>query len=74
MQYIYRLSDVQCDKKNAKDSIFDHFRLIMGDDGGHNKDGGFVPRVNQLDAETLDQELVTIFKNGIISSFKYFLR
>jgi len=46
----------------------------MGDDGGHNKDGGFVPRVNQLDAETLDQELVTIFKNGIISSFKYFLR
>ncbi|XP_023335548.1 peroxisome biogenesis factor 2 [Eurytemora carolleeae] len=34
----------------------------------------FVPRVNQLDAEELDQEILNIFKGGLQNAFKYFLR
>ena len=44
------------------------YRLKM--EGNEN----FVPRVNQLDAEELDQEIMNIFKGGFQNAFKYFLR
>ena len=33
-----------------------------------------VPRINQLDAATLDEELFTSFSQKIADAFKYFLR
>ena len=39
------------------------------DDGG-----SYVPRVNQLDADELDQEILSIFKGGLQNAFKYFIR
>ena len=33
-----------------------------------------VPRINQLDAATLDEELFTSFSHKIGDAFKYFLR
>ena len=33
-----------------------------------------VPRINQLDAATLDEELFTSFSQKIGDAFKYFLR
>ena len=34
----------------------------------------FVPRINQLDAGALDQEIFEILKTGLQNAFKYFLR
>ena len=36
--------------------------------------GGHVPRINQLDAATLDEELLSSFHEQISEAFKYFLR
>ena len=36
--------------------------------------GNFVPRVNQLDAGALDDEVLGILKTGLQNAFKYFLR
>ena len=35
---------------------------------------GHVPRINQLDSEYLDTEIVKIFNNHLQQAFKYFLR
>ena len=36
--------------------------------------GGHVPRINQLDAATLDEELLSSFHEQISEAFRYFLR
>ena len=33
-----------------------------------------VPRINQLDAATLDEEIFSIFNKKLSDAFKYFLR
>jgi len=39
-----------------------------------NDTSNFVPRINQLDAATLDDELFSMFHNKLTQAFKYFLR
>ena len=34
----------------------------------------YVPRINQLDAETLDEEFISDFNDQISNAFKLFLR
>ena len=34
----------------------------------------YVPRINQLDAESLDHELQSIIQKKLENAFKYFLR
>ena len=34
----------------------------------------YVPRINQLDAETLDEEFLSDFNEQISNAFKFFLR
>ena len=36
--------------------------------------GGHVPRINQLDAATLDEELLSSFHEQISEAFRYFIR
>ena len=36
--------------------------------------GGHVPRINQLDATTLDEELLSSFHEQISEAFRYFIR
>ena len=36
--------------------------------------GGHVPRINQLDAATLDEELLSSFHGQISEAFRYFIR
>ena len=43
--------------------------LIVND-----KDKSYVPRINQLDAATLDEEVFTTFSERLGEAFKYFLR
>ena len=37
-------------------------------------ESSYVPRINQLDAETLDEELLSDFNEQIAKAFRLFLR
>ena len=44
------------------------------DDSDAQDAGGHVPRINQLDAATLDEELLSSFHEQISEAFRYFIR
>ena len=48
--------------------------MTVTDDGAQDELGTHVPRINQLDAATLDEELLSSFYEKTSDAFKYFIR
>ena len=51
-----------------------HKKMTEMDDRDAQDAGGHVPRINQLDAATLDEELLSSFHEQISEAFRYFIR